>query len=371
MNKYLNGTILEMLERVKTLKTKIPVNTLPLEFSQLVVTANNELDKIITNLERLHIPTNETSTKALQYQLTALQNTVLEIDHIENFVIASLNRWSPEDKTLLEIISKICKEIRYPLLPPVVSRLSQNYYSFSPKFNLLAVPLLESEFLLHIPDLYHELAHQLIMTKNHPGVTSFQTSLGSFNSFVLNYFDQQIAEYQKNNGREFVRQLDVFRASWIEAWSTEMFCDLFAAYTSGPAFAWAHLHLCVKRANNPFETPEYYVSSHPADDARMQAILFGLEHIGFKNDVKMVREHWQMYVDVSGGTIESKFKMAFPKHILEHCSMLALEGTKAIKCQIATRESTSEIYSTLNLAWQKFINDPSDYISWEKTQREL
>jgi hypothetical protein len=369
MNKYLNGTILEMLERVKTLKTKIPVNTLPDCFKQLAATATTELDTNISDLERLYKDPKFQVPSNLPFKLTAFQKLVHVIDYLENYIIASLHRCSDEDETLTKLVDKICKEIKYPLLSPVASRLSQSYYCVDVRFNHLRVPLLESEFLLHMPDLYHELAHPLISIRNHPSITPFQEKLGQLNLFTSDYFDEQIKEQKKNNGLH-IKYLEIFSESWIEGWSVELFCDLFGVYTLGPAYAWAHLHLCVKRANNPFETPEYFVSSHPADDARMQTILFGLEHIGFKEEVKMIREHWKMYVDLSGGTMEANFKMAFPKHILEHCAMLAFEATKAIKCQIATRDSKSEVYSTLNLAWQKFINDPLDYIGWEKMQRE-
>lgn len=359
-----------MLERVKTLKTKIPVNTLPDGFKQLAATATNELDKNIFELERLYKDPKFQVTSNLPFKLNAFQKLVGGIDYLENFIIASLNRCSDEDATLTKLVDKICKEINYPLLSPVASRLSQNYYCIHPKFNLLAVPLLESEFLLHMPDLYHELSHPIISTQNHPRVAAFQEKLGIFNIFVSEYFEEQKSGQKRNNGQQLVKRLDVFSESWIEGWSIEFFCDLFGVYTLGPAFAWAHLHLCVKRGNNPFETPEYYVSSHPADEARMQTILIGLAHIGFKDEVKIINEHWQKYVDLSGGTLEVNFKLAFPKHLLEHCAMLAFEATKAIKCQIAKRDVKSEIYNSLNTAWQKFIENPQDYIAWEKIQIE-
>lgn len=37
------------------------------------------------------------------------------------------------------------------------------------------------------------------------------------------------------------------------------------------------------------------MSSQPADDARTQTILFLLEHIGFKEEVKIINERWKMY----------------------------------------------------------------------------
>lgn len=369
MNKYLNGTILEMLERVKTLKTKIPVNTLPDGFKQLAATSTGELDKNISELEKLFKDPKYQVGANLPYKLNAFQKLVNGIDYLENFIIASLNRCSDEDEKLTKLVDKICKEIKYPLLSPVASRLSQNYYCIHHKFNLLAVPLLESEFLLHMPDLYHELAHPLISTRNHPNVALFQEKLGQFNLFTSQFFEEQVKEQKRNNG-ELAKHLDVFSESWIEGWSIEMFCDLFGAYTLGPAYAWAHLHLCVKRGNDPFDTPSHFVSSHPADDARMQVVLLGLEQIGFQAEVDTIKGYWDNYVNLSGGTKDANFKLAYPKHVLEHCAVLCLEATKGIKCLIASRESGNEIHSMLNTAWVKFINDPLDYVGWEKLQRE-
>jgi len=369
MNKYINGTILEMVERVKTLKTKIPVGKLPDCFKQLAAISTAELDKNIVDLERLYKDPKFQVKSNLPFKLTALQKLVYGIDYVENFIISSLHRCQEEDEVLTKLVDKICKEIKYPLLSPVASRLSQSYYCINVKFNLLTVPLLESEFLLHMPDLYHELAHPIISTKNHPSVNAFQEKLGHFNLFAAAHFEEQIKEQKRNNGQQ-IKHLEIFSESWIEGWSIELFCDLFGVYTLGPAYAWAHLHLCVKRGNNPFETPEHFASSHPADNARMQAILAGLEHIGFKDEMQKVKEHWKMYVDVSGGTMEANFKLAFPKHVLEHCAILALEASKAIKCQIANRDLKGEVYIALNTAWEKFINDPLDYIGWEKMQRE-
>ena len=261
MNKYIDGTIMEMLERLKTLKVKIPVSTLHDVFKPLAAISLNELDKNILELERLQRDPKYQVASNLPFKLNSLQKLISGIDYLENFIISSLNRCTEEDERLTKLVDKICKEISYPLLSPVASGLSQNYYCFHPKFNLLTVPLLESEFLLHLPDLYHELAHQLISTKNHPTILPFQTKLGQFNLNILEYFEDQKRELMRNNGIDRIDYVDLFTELWIQGWSIELFCDLFGVYTIGVAFAWAHLHLCVKRGNNPFETH----SSHPAE----------------------------------------------------------------------------------------------------------
>ena len=165
MNKYINGTILEMLERVKTLKTKVPVNRLPDGFKQLAVTANSEIDKFIFELEQLHKDPKFQVNSNQSFKLKLLQRLVYSIDILENTFIAILNRSTDEDEKLTKLVDRICKEINYPLLAPVASRLSRNYYCIYPYFNLITIPLLESEFLLHLPDLYHELAHPLISSE--------------------------------------------------------------------------------------------------------------------------------------------------------------------------------------------------------------
>jgi hypothetical protein len=55
----------------------------------------------------------------------------------------------------------IAEELMFPLPAPVVSCQSHfsSYFHAFPGLNVLRVPLKEGHFLLHLPDLYHELGH--------------------------------------------------------------------------------------------------------------------------------------------------------------------------------------------------------------------
>ena len=46
--------------------------------------------------------------------------------------------------SLEQLMDQLRLEIRYPLLPPVVTALSQEYFHIYPQFNLLCVPLAET-----------------------------------------------------------------------------------------------------------------------------------------------------------------------------------------------------------------------------------
>ena len=204
---------------------------------------------------------------------------------------------------------------------------------------------------------------------NDPRVSKFQEKIGQFINFVSSYFINEIKNYKRNGNTEEAGFLDLYNQSWVR-WSIELFCDLFATYTIGPAYAWANLHLCVKRGFNPFYTPLIEPNSHPADDARMKSILYGLDIIGFNEISKPIVVYWNKYIEFYKLKENANFKMAFPNHLLEHCSNLALEATKSINCNIVNPNTKSAIYNLLNSAWTKFISDPQEYLDWERIQRE-
>ena len=83
------------------------------------------------------------------------------MDFFETIGIAALNRANEDDRQLNLLVERIVREIGFPLLPPVATLLSQGYFHIYPWFNLLCLPLVEPAFLLHLPDLYHELGHLL------------------------------------------------------------------------------------------------------------------------------------------------------------------------------------------------------------------
>jgi hypothetical protein len=91
---------------------------------------------------------------------------------------------------------------------------------------------------------------------------------------------------------------------------------------------------------------------------------------GHREVVFSIFSVWTVGSVGTGGDRDANYKMAFPDHIIEHCALLALEGTKEIKSQLANENNEGEVCNLLNLAWKKFTSDPIDYIGWEKLQRE-
>lgn len=367
IGKYINGSIHEMLERARILKTKIPVN-LHDSFHQLAANCGREIDGTIETLRKLLEDPRYQVEANLPRKVIDFQDEVKYMDYMENKIVAALNRVTCDDIRATKFIQVACKEINYPLLPPVVSRLSQEYYAIDGHFNHLRAPLLESEFFLHLPDIYHELCHSIIAAKDNPRIEKFLDYLARFIDEAERHCHEQMISYKRNDGAAEASMISVFHKSWVK-WAIELFCDLFAIYTIGPAFAWANLHICIKKGGNPFLIPSE-PSSHPCNHARMQVMLIGLRLIGFSTEAVMIGNYWNEFLALERSKKDGNFKLAYPDQLLELAATYALEGTKGINVKVIDGDDTDEIKSLLNMAWNKFIEDPITYLAWEKLKRE-
>jgi hypothetical protein len=369
MNDYFQGAVTQLIERGRHLLAIIPKG-LSREFHLLEQTSRKrvgeELDKLRALLEDPQM-----RQPALQPErLRQFRRSVRDLDFLGNVCIAALQRADPPDVGLNKIIDRIRMEIGYPLLPPVVTPLSQTYFHIYPEYNLLRVPLVEGDFLLHLPDLYHELAHPLIAERYDPRVKPFQDRLARVLDDVFSYFKDQLQKEGRKQGRApelYVFYLDKWLKGWYAGWAIELFCDLFAVMTLGPAFAWSHLHLHATRGLNPHFAPTIGgLVDHPADAARMTAILKGLRLIHFTQEADNIEQRWNQLLLLSNAKPDPEYHRCFPKSLLEHLAEETHKGVVAMGCRVVTPSTRDLVHSTLNDAWEEFWRDPDDFPSWEK-----
>lgn len=366
MNDYLQGSIIQLIERGRVLLSKIPVD-LPREFHLLAQSCRQRLCSVLDRLQGLIDDPKMQLPLFQPERLRGLRRAARDMDFIETIGIAALNRANEDDKRLNVLIERIHHEISYPLLPPVVTLLSQNYFCIYPLLNLLCLPLGEGDSLLHLPDLYHELAHPLIVEKYDPRAKPFQNSLSQALDTAALYIAEELEkEDRRRSPAQFAFYLRQWLRSWAESWAIELFCDLFAVYTIGPAYAWAHLHLCAKRGGNPFSVPTLIPSTHPSDDARMRTMLYGLHITGFSEVAGNIGQRWNQLIAVSGMKPEPEYLRCYPDHVLKDFAQRAYEGVSATGCCWSTTEMKGRVYIILNQAWVEFWNDPVNYLVWER-----
>ncbi|GJD19894.1 hypothetical protein RIVM261_048500 [Rivularia sp. IAM M-261] len=368
LNKYLSGAIPQMIERGRTLIACIP-RDLPRDYDALRKTCK---DKVNSLIDALQILKGSASNISCPEDLRIFKRIVAEMDLLETVGVAALNRASSEDHRLNVLIEKITREIEYPLLTPTVTTLSQQYFCIYRQLNLLCIPLIEGKFLLHLPDLYHELAHPFFTEKNDPLLEPFQESYKEAIVQVLTHFEDEKnkAEYRRGP-KQLYELLHNWQLCWMKFWLEEFFCDLFAVYTLGPAFVWSHLHLAIKRGGNPHELAYMRSSSHPCDHARMQVMLYALKLSGFESDVKEVQNQWSQFLEQISARPEPEYHRCYPVNLLENIADHALIAVTEVQAQIVTPGTQRPINALLNQAWQEFWKNPINYVDWEKQAIEM
>ncbi len=366
MNDYFTGSISQLIERARLLRAKVP-RDLPRDYDTLTQACRDQLNALLVQLRSLLEEPMYREERFQPERLRFFKRVIADLDIIETVGIAALDRAKDDDHKLNDLLERITREIAYPLVTPVVTTLSQQYFHIRPGLNLLCVPLAEGRFLLHLPDLYHELAHPLLVELDDPIVEPIQVMLSTAIHDALGYVAGELVKEDRRRGPEQPRfMLRRWEIAWVKYWMVEFFCDLFAVYTLGPAFAWSHLHLAAKRGEDPFHVPIMMISSHPADDARMRAMLFALSDSGFLTEATTINGRWHELLTQTGAKTEPEYHRCFPNDLLRRVSQHARSGVEAVGCRLATPTTSDPIHTALNAAWSQFWSNPEGFVEWER-----
>ena len=364
---YLQGTVPQLVERARLLKGKIP-RGLPRDYEALIKTCHGELDNIIARLRELQAGAPTASLAVRHAKLRQFKRAVADLDIVETRAIAALHRVHDDDHHANRLLYRICQEIAYPALPPTVSTLSSGYFYIDPRLNLLFIPPAEGSFLLHLPDLYHEMAHPLLAHKDHPVLDQLSQRFLEVTAEIHDYFANQRAKEKPRRGpQDFKDQIDIWEIVWTKWWLVEFFCDLYAVFTLGPAFAWSHFHLFMKMGKDPYEMPTpFRPATHPADDARMRTLLAALRSSGFDQEAAAIVARWNDALALANAAPSPNYPFCYPEKLIQHMVAKVREGVAGMGCRIAGHGTVEPIHLLLNEAWARFWSNPSGYHEWEK-----
>jgi hypothetical protein len=366
LDQYFLGTLPQILERAKLLKAKIP-RTLPRDYGALIKTCEVELADIMARLRELQNTPLHGSTAISHAQLRKFKRLIADLDRIETRAIPALNRVHSDDHHANRLLFRICQEISYPLIPPTVTTLSKGYFYIDTKLQLLFIPLAEGSFLLHLPDLYHELCHPLLTHQDHPVLDKMRSHYLECVAQVHDHFNAERAKEALRRGPSaFKDQGDLWEHLWSKYWLTEFFCDLFAVVTLGPAFVWSHLHLYLKTGGQPFRLPNgIQLVTHPADDARMRAMLEALVLAGFREDAAQISARWRQALELTAEPAPADYHFCYPHWLIKFIVDQARAGTLAMDCRPVSPNTSEPIQRLLNAAWNSFWKAPQSYQAWE------
>lgn len=155
---------------------------------------------------------------------------------------------------------------------------------------------------------------------------------------------------------------------WKTYWISEFFSDLFALYTLGPAYAWAHLHLTTKKSEDVYEFSPVLPRSHPSDDSRMKILVVGLNKIGFSDESASILSKWNEIPLVVNTQPVTEYQYAYPDNLMNEIAGLFLTGLRDSEFALVSPErlrKENSIISLLNKAWTLFWDNPESFIEWE------
>lgn len=287
---------------------------------------------------------------------------------IERSGVFALIHSADNDPFLSNLTQQICEDICYPLQIPIVSETSPSHFTIDEDFNVLYVPPLENRFLLHLPDLYHELGHPILFDDNLklPSLKPVKVEYALAIFDRIQNLEERIVDSERREGPEMTRRrMSAFLDLWVTSWMREFYCDLFATYCLGPAYAWSHCHLCLKLSSNPFDTPNFEKTTHPSDASRMNVILCGLKALGFKQECDQITKIWSDQIQLGGYSENMIHKQCYPEDALAGIARGAIDAFENVGLKAARPDKLSGVALCLNQAWQSFWSDPGGFSDWE------
>lgn len=282
-----------------------------------------------------------------------------ELLQCEQFDLPFLTRWSDADRLMTEMCSALLRAIAWPYRLPLVGTFSTDYYWVNPYKSVICVPTNEEVRLLALGDLCHELGH-IAFYKDGP-----QLRRDIFRR-LLNYVQQQSAappgDLEADDPAAFFSEVFVSWRQWVQ----EFVSDLFATFLVGPAFGWQHLRLyCIQDSAAPLHEP-VLGGEHPADEARMLAVLLILRRMGYGQEADEIESQWRAAAKAYGSSPASDFEFAYPEELLERLAENVDTGCRALGLRpYAPGAGECDVAVLANEAWVQLGRDPGGYGEWE------
>jgi hypothetical protein len=293
------------------------------------------------------------SAASAHYEAYVRHNRI--VFEAEHFELPILLRWGDQDRQMTAMCSALLSQVGWQLVHPQVGTISHEYYWALPSRQLIAVPANEHERLLAIGDLAHELGH-LAFAKH--GALLVGDTLQRVSAYV------KLAVVSSHDPAEFAFQANTCWREWIQ----EFVCDAFAAYLTGPAFAFQNLRLCCLRGALEGVFDVHQGRAHPADDARMRVALHMLGVLGLGQVAGDVQMRWEEALALVGAAPRGEYDLMLPNALLEAVAQNVHDACKqlGLRAYDPSVSGDCDVARLANEAWERLLSDPPSYETWER-----
>ena len=310
---YLRRTIRDQVDRAQSLADEIPRRPGHAALGRLAASCRATLEDEVRLLEEAHSNLGSGDASRAAAALAAIKHGASKIGTVEAFGMPPLHCPSEQAVFLNDVLTAIHSRIGLPFPCPAVSCTSNAYYFSHQPTNTVYVPLSEAAFLLHMPDFYHELGHLLL---SHPSRDAKSRLARGGAADAIGAINKWYRRQLGGTGRDSVPVplrggVKWMWSQWKLRWIQEAFCDLFALFAAGPAYAYSNLHLVLKTDDDIYALCLFADQGHPAGEARMRLLDAGMCLLGHGREALEARNGWDAMAQLCGDPPQG-YNLAFP-----------------------------------------------------------
>ena len=360
---YLGRTIRDQVDRAQSLADEIPRRPGHAALERLAALCRATLDNEVRLLEETHSNLGGEDASSAAEALAVIKRGASKIGAVEAYGMPPLHCQSEQSVFLNDVLTAIHSRIGLPFPCPAVSCTSSEYYFSHLPTNTVYVPLSEAAFLLHMPDFYHELGHLLLSrptrdAKSRLALAGVADAIGAIDK----WYRRQVGGTGHDSAPVPLRDsVKWMWTRWRVRWIQEAFCDLFALFAAGPAYAYSNLHLVLKMDDDIYGLYLFTDQEHPAGEARMRLLDAGMCLLGHSREALEVRNEWDVMAQLCGNP-PPEYDRAFPSQLLQEVAeaiipALGRSGLRGYSGAAGMQDVGEDtVASILNDAWRGFLD---------------
>jgi hypothetical protein len=241
---------------------------------------------------------------------------------------------------------------------------------------LIIAPPQQAISLLDWPGLYHELGHNVF--ENYSAIGA---ALSQVVSKFFTEFRQQAGPMSPVQHAERQRALQQAERYWSVGRLNELFCDVFATFTCGPAHYISCIDLALRNDDDPFLVDSEDV--HPPLAARVYACYRALfkTHRG-EPIVISARDTWQAYQQRQPGS--AQYDLTCPSDLLDRLVRAATQNIQQYlpmtkryskllpnENEIEQLPVSASLEDILNQGAKLLLTHPEHYAQWEVSAYQM
>lgn len=230
-------------------------------------------------------------------------------------------------------------------------------------------PCAAQQGLLSLPIFFHEFGH--LLYKYHQQemndlVCELQAEIGNSIPLAVDRDDKYTETQERNR--------EVIIEKWY-TWTQEFYCDAVGFMMGGPSFAYAfsmYLRILGRSAYH-LSIEELGRSSHPVPWIRIHLLANRARQMGYAMVATDLEEKWNKVaaalgiIEDYGGFYNAGFLPMLQQKLDD--MIIETEPREFVDTEVLNQGSELVFASPvalLNIAWQKFLDDPDSYREWEE-----